>query len=104
MGTDLVPIKAFDKPKVSCVFSWDGIIKGGQKLPNSIKYFQQNKRRQLNGPIWLLVFTLSPMICSTAAVGVTCRLSGELTVKQLINKTKQDKRNQKKNHRPLWSS
>lgn len=57
MGTDLVLIKAFDKLKVSCDFSWDGIIKGGQKFPNSIKYFQQNKCRQLSGPIWPLVFT-----------------------------------------------
>lgn len=61
MGTDVVLIKAFDKLKVSCVFSWDGMIEGGQKLPNSIQYFQQNKCRQLEGPIRLLVFTLSPM-------------------------------------------
>lgn len=31
--------KGFDKIKVSCDFSWDGIIKGGQKLPNGIEYF-----------------------------------------------------------------
>lgn len=31
--------KGFDKLKVSCDFSSDGIIKGGQKLPNGIEYF-----------------------------------------------------------------